>query len=108
MESDFASIDLSNDRNAEFGHVIYSFATFDLIGIQSATRFLADVPQLQLNKIRALRLCHELKHPILTDVHFESYSPPAFRRQQKKDYRFLRRQREILVDICRKLSNMKG
>ncbi|TEY86614.1 hypothetical protein BOTCAL_0005g00360 [Botryotinia calthae] len=63
---------------------------------------------LQLNRIRTLHLCYEVKHPILTVFHTEPYGTPAYRRQQKKDLRFSRRQSEILVGVCRKLSNMKG
>lgn len=97
-----------SSRHAEFIHVIYSLAIFDFIGVQFATQFLAKFPRLQLNCIRSLHLCYEVKHPIRTEFHTEPYGTPAYRRQQKKDLRFSTRQSEILVDVCHKLSNMKG
>ncbi|KAF7922521.1 uncharacterized protein EAE98_008047 [Botrytis deweyae] len=94
--------------NAEFIDVIYTFATFDLIGLQCATRFLTEVPQEQLNQIRSLRISHKIEHPIYTCFHYEPKDSPAFKRQQEKDQELARWQAKHLVYIGDVLSRTKG
>ncbi|KAF7883603.1 uncharacterized protein EAF02_005523 [Botrytis sinoallii] len=94
--------------NAEFIDVIYTFATFDLIGLQCATRFLTEVPQEQLHQIRSLRISHKIEHPIYTCFHYEPKDSPAFKRQQEKDQELARWQAKHLVYIGDVLSRTKG
>ncbi|TGO34906.1 hypothetical protein BHYA_0177g00130 [Botrytis hyacinthi] len=95
-------------RNAEFIYVIYTIATFDLIGLQCATQFLEHVPQLQLNHIRSLRISHEIEHPVYTCFYFEPKGSPAYKKQQENDQELARWAAKHLVYICDLLSRVKG
>ncbi|KAF7946952.1 uncharacterized protein EAE97_004201 [Botrytis byssoidea] len=97
----------AHTKNAEFIYVIYTFATFDLIGLQCATQFLENVPQLQLDDIRSLRVSHKIEHPIYTCFHYEPKGSPAFEKQQEKDQELARWQAKHLVYICDLLSRVK-